>query len=239
VRPVNEVSFPIAFVAGLVSFLSPCVLPIVPAYLSIITGLTHEELIAGRKPSKVLASTLCFIAGFSVVFIALGASSSYLGALLIRHHDVVRIGGGILVIIFGLFTAGFIKGEMLMRHHRVPLPESPAGLIGAFLMGMGFSAGWTPCIGPILGSILIFAGSEGETGKGIALLAVYSLGLAVPFLIASFAVATFLSHARRMQRYLNKLSLISGIVLIIFGVLLVTDLLTHLTALFPEISFGL
>lgn len=233
----GNVTYSLAFLAGLLSFLSPCVLPLVPAYVSFITGMSLEELKRSPRISKAVISTLAFVLGFSTVFIALGASSSALGGLLMRYQDYVRIGGGILTIIFGLFIAGFIKMDFLMREKRFHISEGPAGYVGAFFIGMSFAAGWTPCIGPILGTILIYASSQGSTAYGVKLLSVYSLGLAVPFILATLAVNALFTYTKKIHRFMRTIMIVSGLMLIIFGVILLTDNMRLLTAFFPD--FGI
>ena len=197
---MNDISFTLAFLAGILSFLSPCVLPLLPSYISFITGMSFEDLTGSADRKRVrnltITNSLIFIAGFSAVFIALGASSSVAGQILFRYQEWLRIIGGILIIIFGLFIAGFLKLDFLMRERKVHLAGKPAGYIGTFAIGMTFAAGWTPCIGPILGSILLYAGAKGSAVYGIKLLSVYSLGLAVPFFISSLAINSFLSYSK-------------------------------------------
>lgn len=234
---MNDVSFPLAFLAGILSFLSPCILPLVPAYVSFITGLSIDELRHSPRISKTMFSTITFVLGFSTVFIALGASSSLLGSLLIQYHDYLRIGGGILTIIFGLFIAGFLKIDFLMKEKRFHINKSPAGYAGAFIMGMSFAAGWTPCIGPILGTILIYAGSQASASYGLMLLSVYSLGLAIPFILASIAINLFFSYTRKLDRFVRYMTIFSGLILIVFGILLLTNKISRLSGLFPD--FGI
>lgn len=238
---MNDVSFPLAFMAGVLSFLSPCVLPLVPSYVSFITGMSFEDLTgtADRKRVRNLTITnsLVFIAGFSAVFIALGASSSAAGRILFQYQEWIRIIGGILIIIFGLFISGFLKLDFLMRERKVHLGGKPAGYIGTFAIGMTFAAGWTPCIGPILGSILLFASAKGSAVYGIKLLSVYSLGLAVPFFISSLAINSFLSYSKKFQKYMRVIMIISGILLIAFGVIMLTNRLKDIAGLFPD--FGI
>ena len=233
---MNEVSYTLAFLAGLLSFLSPCVLPLVPAYVSFISGLTLDELRHTHHFTKGLRSTIAFVLGFSSIFMALGASSSLLGALFIKYQDYIRVGGGILVIVFGIFTAGFIKLDFLMREKRFHLEKHPAGFAGAFLIGMAFAAGWTPCIGPILGTILIYAGSQASASHGIKLLAVYSLGLAVPFILSTLAINIFFSYTRKLQKFMRGVSIMSGLVLIAFGIILLTNNLGWLAGFFPNLD---
>lgn len=236
---MNDVSFPLAFLAGVLSFLSPCVLPLVPAYVSFITGLSIDELKTGPKMSKAIASTLSFILGFSTIFVALGASSSFLGGLFLQYQDYLRIGGGILTIVFGLFIAGFVNLNFLMRERRFHLSKGPTGYVGAYLIGMSFAAGWTPCIGPILGTILIYAGSQASAAYGLKLLAVYSLGLAVPFFISTIAINFFFSYTRKLQKFMRVIMVISGVILIAFGIMLLTNKIGILAGLFPDLGIKL
>ncbi len=233
---MNEVSYTLAFLAGLLSFLSPCVLPLVPAYVSFITGLSFDELRHTQRYTKGLSSTIAFVLGFSSIFMALGASSSFLGSLLIKYQDYIRIGGGILVIIFGLFSAGFLDLHFLMREKRFHFEKHPAGLAGSFLIGMGFAAGWTPCIGPVLGTILVYAGSQASMTYGLKLLAVYSLGLAVPFILSTLALNLFFSYTRRLQKFMRVLSIISGLVLVAFGIILLSNNISWLAGFFPNLG---
>ncbi|HBG92615.1 MAG: cytochrome C biogenesis protein [Nitrospirae bacterium GWF2_44_13] len=238
---MNDISFSLAFLAGVLSFLSPCVLPLVPSYVSFITGMSFEDLtsVTDRKKMRNLTITnsLIFIAGFSAVFIALGASSSAAGRILFHYQEWIRIIGGILIIIFGLFIAGFLKFNFLMRERKIHLSGRPAGYIGTFVIGMTFAAGWTPCIGPILGSILLYASTKGSAVYGIKLLSVYSLGLAVPFFISSLAINSFLSYSKKLQRHMRVIMIISGILLIAFGVIMLTNRLKDIAGLFPD--FGI
>ncbi len=235
---MNEISFPLAFLAGVLSFLSPCVLPLVPAYISLITGLSVSELKEHRRMKQALGKTFAFVAGFSSVFLALGASSSLVGRLFLQYQDVARVGGGILTIIFGLFVIGFVKFDALMRERRFQV-SNRTGLAGAFLFGVSFAAGWTPCIGPILGTILVYAGTQGSAGYGLALLAVYSLGLGVPFVLATLALNVFFSYTRRLQAFMRAVTVLSGLVLIGFGILLLTNSLGTFAGYFPDFGIKL
>ncbi len=233
---MNDVSFPLAFLAGLLSFLSPCVLPLVPAYVSFITGLSFDELKSRPDISKTMGNTLAFVFGFSAIFVSLGASSSLIGGFLLQYQDYMRIIGGILTIVLGFFISGIIKIDFLMREKRFHISNSPAGYAGAFFIGMSFAAGWTPCIGPILGTILIYASSQGSASYGFKLLSVYSLGLAIPFILSSLAVNTFFAYTRKLHRFMRVIMIASGLILIIFGIMLLTDSLGQLTALFPDLG---
>jgi len=238
-----DVSFPLAFLAGVLSFLSPCILPLVPSYVSFITGLSFESLTAESRENRrrvkrlTIVNSVVFILGFSSIFITLGAASSYVGRLFIEYQETIRIAGGVLIIIFGLFISGILKLDFLMRERKVHLHGRPAGYLGAFLIGMTFAAGWTPCIGPILGSILAYTATRGSALYGFELLSVYSVGLAVPFLVSALAINSFLLYSRRLFKYMRWVMLASGLLLILFGVLLITNRIKVLSALFPD--FGL
>jgi len=216
--------------------LSPCVLPLVPAYVSFISGLSLDELRHTHRFTKGLRSTVAFVLGFSSIFMALGASSSLLGIFFVKYQNYIRIGGGVLIIVFGIFSAGILKLDFLMRERRVHLEKHPAGLVGAFFIGIAFAAGWTPCIGPILGTILIYAGSEASASYGMKLLAVYSLGLAVPFILSTLAINVFFSYTRKLQKFMRGVSIVSGLVLIVFGIILLTNSLGWLASLFPNLE---
>lgn len=240
---MKEISYTLAFLAGAASFLSPCILPLFPSYMTFITGLSFDELTAGSDRKKLIKLTILnssvFVSGFSVIFIALGASSSLAGQILYEYLDWLRIIGGILIIIFGLFIGGFFRLNILMQERRIHLSGRPAGSIGIFIAGMAFAAGWTPCIGPVLGTILIYAGAQGSAFYGIKLLAVYSLGLAVPFLVSSLSINSFLSYSAKFQKYRKAVMILSGLVLIIFGILLVADQIQFLIRLMPDFGTAL
>jgi len=181
-----------------------------------------------------ITNSLCFILGFSAVFMALGASSSAIGKVLFEYQEWIRVVGGVLIIIFGLFVAGFLKLDFLMRDKKFHLSGKPMGYVGTVLVGMTFAAGWTPCIGPILGTILLYAGTKGSALFGFKLLAVYSLGLALPFFIASLAMNSFLGYSRKVMKYMRVVMVGSGILLILFGVMLLTNRVRELAALMPD-----
>ncbi|HEB75659.1 MAG TPA: cytochrome c biogenesis protein CcdA [Nitrospirae bacterium] len=239
----TDVSYSLAFLAGLLSFLSPCVLPLVPSYVSYITGISFKDLTGGADRARVrfltMTNSIVFILGFSFVFILLGASSSAIGRLLFEYQDWIRIIGGIVVIVFGLFIAGFLKIDFLMRERKIHLSGKPAGYVGTFILGMAFVAGWTPCIGPILGSILLYAGAKGSAVYGLKLLTVYSLGLAVPFFLSALALNTFLSYSRWLQRHMRVVMVLSGLLLIVFGILLLANRVRELAALVPDLGLSL
>jgi len=236
---MKDVSFTLAFLAGILSFLSPCVLPLVPAYVSFVTGLSLDELKSAPRLSKALGNTFAFIMGFSTIFVALGASSSFIGSLFLRYQDYIRIAGGLLTIIFGLFIAGILKFDFLMREMRFHIEKGPAGYIGAYFIGMSFAAGWTPCIGPILGTILIYAGSKGSATYGLKLLSVYSLGLAIPFMLSTLGINALLSYTKKIYKFMNVIMVVSGLILIVFGVLLLTNRIGQLASMFPDLGIKL
>ena len=218
----------VAFTGGLLSFLSPCVLPLVPSYLGFITGFTFNEM-TGRRRLAMLHATL-FVLGFTLVFMLFGASATALGRTL-KYYDVwlQRVGGG-LIVLFGLYCLGVFRLPFLDQDARLHLQRKPLGYLGSVLVGMAFAAGWTPCIGPILGAILGLAATESSLSKGMLLLGAYSLGLAVPFLIAAYAVEAFLDWFQRFRRFLPWVQRVSGILLIIVGLLLMTGQFTRLAA---------
>lgn len=230
-----NVSLTAAFVAGVASFLSPCVLPLVPGYLSVISGSSVDELqSAGRSDSlmgRVLFHSVLFILGFSLVFISLGASATWLGvALRSRLPMLLRI-GGVLVILFGLHMTGVLRISMLYRdaRFRTSPEKKPASPAGSMLMGLAFAFGWTPCIGPILAAILVVASTKQYIGQGIVLLAAYSLGLAVPFLLTSIGLTQFMRFYRGFRKHLHTVEVVSGCILILIGTLLVTNQFTRLS----------
>jgi len=219
-------SFALAFVAGLLSFLSPCVLPLIPSYVGFLTGLTLEELEVRR--GTALAHALWFVAGFSLIFIALGATASAFGVLLLRSQVWIgRIGGGV-VILFGLYLLGVLRPALLMRERKVQLAHKPLGYLGSAFVGVTFGAAWTPCIGPILGAILTLAAAQASVGHGAALLTAYSAGLALPFVVTALALDRFLAWFQRFRPYLVWVERIAGGLLILLGLLLVTDRFTLL-----------
>ena len=238
----HNITFFFAFSAGFLSFVSPCVLPLIPSYVSYITGISFEDLVEGgddKNFTKVtLYNSLAFILGFTIVFVSLGASSSYFGSLLRDYQELIMRVGGILVIVFGLFIMGVLKLDFMNRDKKFHLQEKPAGYLGSVFVGIVFAAGWTPCIGPLLGSILSIATSEGSVLFGVELLLVYSIGLGIPFLITSLALNTFLHHMPKVTKHMRVITTISGLILIVIGLLLVTDRFTELSNLFQSMGLG-
>jgi len=220
---MHSLPLPIAaFIAGILSFLSPCVLPLVPGYVSLISGTGIEALQDANAPlmRRVMFNSLMFIAGFSIVFIGLGAVATSIGQALHQYHDVFAKIAGVVLFIFGLHLTGILKINALYSDKRMHGVKGSASPIGSFAVGFAFSFGWTPCIGPILSLILVMAGSQDTVLKGILLLAVYSAGLAVPFLLTSIGVNQFLAFYSRFRRHLHTVEVISGVLLIVFGALI-------------------
>jgi len=216
----------VAFSAGLFSFLSPCVLPLFPSYLSFITGMSVDRLtgdVAAGARARVLAHSLCFIVGFSVVFVSLGASFSAAGQFLLEYRDWIRIGGGLLIVIFGLYIAGVLRIGIFGRTQQLQIRSKPAGLIGSFLVGLTFAIGWTPCVGPILGSILTLASNDKTVKQGITLLLSYSAGLGLPFLLSSVALGAFLRFFKRYRPFLPAVERVAGVLLVAVGILVATN----------------
>ena len=227
----DDVTYPVALLYGLLSFFSPCVLPLIPSYFCFITGLSLEELTASPKAAirrKVILSTIAFVLGFSVVFIILGASASLLGGLISQHKGVIRIIGGALIILFGLQLAGILRIPGLQYDKRVHIQKKPLHFLGTFVIGMAFGAGWTPCIGPILGSLLIMAQDKETVAQGVRLLCIYSVGLALPFIVLSVGINYLLAFTRKATKVLRYANPLAGVLLIATGLLLVTDKLSFL-----------
>ena len=220
----------VTFVAGLASFLSPCVLPLVPSYLTFVTGISLEGLQEGVDRRNTLIHASLFVAGFTVIFLLLGATASFLGQFLLQYEVWIPRIGGVIIIVLGLHLTGALRIAPLLRERRVHLSDKPAGHIGTVAVGMAFGAGWTPCLGPVLGGILTFTSTTESFGNGMTLLGGYSAGLAVPFLLSAVALDRFLEAFQRFRRFISVVEVISGVVLILLGVLLVTGSLTVLTA---------
>ena len=217
---------------GVISFASPCILPLIPSYVSYITGISYDELVSRESRRKNMSITLfhslAFVAGFSLVFVLLGATASLAGSILIRHLDIIRIVGGVLIIIMGVFVMDVVNIPFLQREAKLTLKTRPAGYIGTVVVGMIFGAGWTPCTGPFLGSVLALAMTGETLGSGMALLTLYSLGLGIPFILSAIAISAFLSSFNKLKRHFKAIKIMSGIILIIMGVLLLLDKMTVL-----------
>lgn len=232
----GSVSIPIAFVAGIASFVSPCVLPLVPGYLSYISGVSLEDMRSGgtsraRVLTRVTWNALLFILGFTTVFVALGATATALGQQLEGHRVTLMRVGGVIVIVFGLHMAGVFKIGFLNYEKRMGQDAKKLGLLGSFLVGFAFAFGWTPCVGPVLAAILTYASTQDTVSQGIWLLMAYSLGLGVPFLIAGWGVNVFFSFFERVNKYFRAVEIASGALLVALGLLLITDNLTQIVNL--------
>ncbi len=231
---MTEVNAFVAFVAGVFSFLSPCVLPLVPSYLSFISGVSLDEMrgeqALARVKWRVVLNSAAFILGFSLVFVSLGASASYLGSLFLGYRHVIRLVGGLFILLVGIYLMGLFKIAALERYLQFNLNDKPAGYLGSVLVGITFAVAWTPCVGPILGAILAIAGASADVGRGVVLLATYAAGLALPFFLSALAINSFFQFSQAFRRYIQAFHVASGVLLVIVGVLLLTDYMTFLNA---------
>lgn len=221
-----DVSLGGAFLAGILSFVSPCVLPIVPPYLAWLAGVSFEELKAeepnAAQRRRVVLAALAFVLGFSTVFVGLGATASVIGKTIAQYFDTLSIIAGIVIIIMGLHFLGVFRIAFLYREARVQVSRKPAGFVGAYVIGLAFAFGWTPCVGPVLAAILFVAGSEGTAARGAMLLAIYSLGIGIPFILAALFASRFLGLAARFRKHMRKVEMAMGALLVITGLLFVT-----------------
>src|SRR6201999_1855399 len=243
---IHDVSIPAALIAGLVSFLSPCVLPLVPPYLVYLTGATiehvaHDGAVSSSRRAVMLSAAM-FVLGFSTVFVALGASASLVGSFIHAWSAELSIVAGVVIIVMGLHFLGLTRIDLLMREGRLPIPK-PVGLWGAYVMGLAFAFGWTPCIGPILAAILSIAAAEATVARGAALLAVYSAGLGIPFLVAALMIKQFSALFARMKRHLATVERAMGVLLVVTGIAFLTGAVSNVSVwlleTFPSLqSFG-
>ena len=241
---MTDVSIYMAFAAGLISFLSPCVLPLVPGYVSFISGVTFTEIkeksstpsiLSGEKRIIVINS-LFFVAGFSLVFILLGASATWLGAFLSSKISLISKIGGLIIILFGIYKIGLIRPLLFYREARFNIKDRKFGYAGAMLIGAAFAFGWTPCIGPILGVILTYAGTLENVKQGVVLLLVYSLGLGVPFILTAFGINHFWRFFNRIKKYLGLLEVTSGVIMVILGVMIYSNKLVLIQSWLPFLN---
>ena len=239
---VPHASLMAAFVAGLLSFISPCVLPLVPSYLMYITGLSLDQLFDAverrRLRKTIVVNSLMFITGFSLVFIAFGASASLIGQFLTDHQQLIRKSGGVFIILFGLYVMGILNLRFLMTERRIHLRSRPAGYAGSLLIGATFATGWTPCVGPVLGAILLYASTTETLMDGIILLVFYSVGLGLPFFGAAIGIDRFLVFFKRVRGYLGVVQAMSGALLVLFGFLVYDNSLAVLTSFFERYGIG-
>ena len=231
---MTDVNVFIAFAAGVFSFLSPCVLPLIPSYLSFVSGVSLDEMrnqqARSRVRWRVVLNSLAFIIGFSLVFVSLGASASFLGGLFLEYRNTIRILGGLFILVVGIYLLDLFKIAALERYLQFNLKDKPAGYLGSILVGITFAVAWTPCVGPILGATLALASTAGEVGRGTMLLTSYAAGLALPFFLSALAINSFFQLSQRLRRYVQAIHAVGGILLIIVGLLLITDYMTILNA---------
>ncbi len=229
---MTDVNIFVAFAAGIFSFLSPCVLPLIPSYLSFVSGVSLEEMrgdqTRARVRARVILNSAAFIAGFSLVFVSLGASASLLGALFLDYRNLIRVAGGVLILLVGLYLVGAFKIAALDRYLQFNLKDKPAGYLGSILVGITFAVAWTPCVGPILGATLALASTAGEVGRGTLLLTSYAAGLALPFFLSALAIDSFFEFSKKIRRYVQTIHALGGVLLIIVGILLIGDYMTLL-----------
>jgi len=231
---VFDVSFGAAALAGLISFLSPCVLPLVPAYLCFVAGtsldkLLDDDAVDQNLKKRVVISAFFFVLGFTTVFVIMGASASAINRIVFDHIDIIsKVAGGV-IIIFGLHYMGLFRFAFLQREMRFNPDKTPAGIIGAYLIGLAFAFGWTPCVGPILATILTLAASSDSLGYGISLLTVYSLGLGIPFMAAALAIEPFMNFLKRFRSHIHKIEIGAGVLLVATGFLIMTDSLASIS----------
>lgn len=226
----ESVGLALAFMAGVISFLSPCVLPLVPSYLSFITGISLEDLQQGVDRRAALVHAALFITGFSAIFLVLGASASFLGQFFRSYEAWIARIGGVVIVLLGLHLTGVLRFTPLLRERRLHLQRKPVGYLGTVGVGAAFGAGWTPCIGPVLGAILTFASTREQLWQGVGLLASYSAGLAIPFLLTALGLNAFLGAFAKVRRLLPALQVASGVLVIVFGLLLLSGTFTILSA---------
>ncbi len=241
-QSLPQISFFAAFSAGLLSFVSPCVLPLVPSYISYITGLSVEQLADAAERSRfrktIIVNSLLFIAGFSVVFVAFGASASLIGQMLLAYQEYLRRLGGILVVLFGLYLLGILNLNFLKTEKRFHFRNRPAGYLGSFLIGVAFAAGWTPCVGPVLGTILLYASTTDALTDGVTLLTCYSLGLGLPLFLTALGVDRFLAYFKEVRPYLWGVSTVSGVLLVVVGMMIYANSLTMITSFLERYGIG-
>ena len=218
----------IAFAAGLLSFLSPCVLPLIPSYVTFISGMSLDDVSRARRTAFI--HSLLFVLGFTLIFLALGATATTLGRALGYYREWIGRIGGALLVLFGLYMLGVFNIAAFQMERRFHVANKPAGYFGTVLVGLAFGAGWTPCIGPILGGVLTYTASSADLSRGLVLLFAYSLGLAIPFLLASLAIERFLALFQKFKGGMIWVNRIAGVLLIAVGVLLMTDYLTFLSS---------
>ena len=237
-----HISYAVAFAAGFLTFLSPCLLPLIPSFIAYITGISLKDMDDPAKKKeakkKALIHSLCFIFGFSLIFILLGLTATFIGKVLFHYQKVIQIGGGLLITLFGLYLVGILKLDFLGKEMQIRVKFDHASYFGSFLIGLTFAAAWTPCAGPILGSILLLAGTKTSVLEGAKLLSAYSLGIGLPFFLTALLIHTFVVYLHKLKKVIGLVNIITGIFLIIMGILLMTNYLnvitTKLSAIFVK-----
>lgn len=221
----EHVSYVVAFTAGILTFLSPCILPLIPSFIAYMTGISYKDLKDENKNARMttLLHTLVFILGFSIVFIIMGLTATAIGKALFAYQKYIRMLGGVLIIIFGLVLSGIVKAKFMEKDHHLHLHAKKATYLGSLLVGVTFAAAWTPCAGPIFGSILVIAGTQGNVVEGIKLLSLYSIGIGVPFIITALAMHSFLAYFNRFKKVMAHINVLAGILLILVGIMIMTD----------------
>jgi cytochrome c-type biogenesis protein len=220
---MHDVSLYMAFIAGIISFLSPCVLPLVPGYVSFVSGVSVEEIGTAKEQKTVIVNSVLFILGFSIIFVLLGASATWTGVLFAANKTVFTKIAGLVIIFFGIFKLGVIRSFAFYKDTRFHIRDRKFGTLGALIIGAAFAFGWTPCVGPILGTILAYAGTLGKVNLGVLLLLAYSMGLAIPFLAVAIGLNRFLGLFDRIKKHLRLIEVTSGIIMIILGLLIFSD----------------
>lgn len=227
-----DIGFSAAFLAGLLSFVSPCVLPIVPPYLAYLAGVSFSDLqdedIESGRARHIILSAIAFVAGFTTVFVALGATASIVGQTIAQYFNVLSIIAGVIILIMGLHFLGVFRIAFLYREARVDVRNKPAGFVGAYVMGLAFAFGWTPCVGPVLAAILFIAGAEDTALRGAGLLAVYSLGIGLPFILAAVFASRFIGWANRFKRHMATVEKAMGLLLVVTGILFMTGQMSRI-----------
>lgn len=222
---MENISLLAAFAAGIISYVSPCILPLIPMYISFISGMSLKELGRGHDRKQILGrvaiSSLLFILGFSIIFVGLGASATFVGRLLLTKLSILRKAAGVVIIILGLHVAGVFRLRFLNYEKRFHLANSPAGFMRPFLAGLAFAFGWTPCVGPVLSAVLVYSSSQETVWQGVWLLFMYSLGLGIPFFVTGMSINVFLSFLKRVRRYYKVIEIITGVFLVIMGTLFI------------------
>lgn len=233
-----DVTFASAFLAGLISFISPCVLPIVPPYLAYLAGVSFSELSqsseSGTASKRIVISAILFVLGFTTVFVMLGASASFVGRSVSQYFDVLATIAGVVIIVMGLHFLGLLRINLLFREARIHVKTKPAGVWSAYVIGLAFAFGWTPCVGPVLAAILFVAGAEDTALRGAMLLATYSMGIGIPFIIAALFARQFLGWANRFKQHLGKVEKVMGGMLVITGILFLTGAMPLIAFWFLE-----